>query len=389
MQRYDAIVVGAGPAGLSLAEALLDGPMRGRQVLVVDAPSAAADRHAFAWWSDRPLRWDDLAWASWSRVAVRGPGQRTAVDLGAWRYRVIDGEVLQRTVRTRLQGRAGLTWIEATVDGIEDGLTEARVVAGAQAWHGSWVFDSRYRMGDHVVDDGAVDLRQAFSGWWIRAPRPLFDPDLPVLMDLNLPQDTHLRFLYVLPRSPTEALVEGVSMGPDASVPDVPAWVARNLGDDVEVTRAEGGITPMTTGTFPRRAGRRVLKVGVAGGRIKPSTGYALARILADTDAIVASLQRHGHPFDLPGDGWLWRFLDAVLLDVLARRPAAVARGFLALFAHNTGPRVLRFLDQRAGVRDVLAVGLSLPWWPFLRAMVTRVAGTVARRLRPRPALPG
>jgi lycopene beta-cyclase len=43
-----------------------------------------------------------------------------------------------------------------------------------------------------------------------------------------------------------------------------------------------------------------VLAIGVNGGRIKPSTGYAFSRVQADSEAIVQSLLTHGHPFALP-----------------------------------------------------------------------------------------
>lgn len=57
-----------------------------------------------------------------------------------------------------------------------------------------------------------------------------------------------------------------------------------------------------------------MLRIGLAGGLLKPSTGYAFTRIQHDSDQIVASLGRHGHPFDVRRSGWIWRLLDAWML---------------------------------------------------------------------------
>ena len=57
----------------------------------------------------------------------------------------------------------------------------------------------------------------------------------------------------------------------------------------------------------------------------------------------------------------------------MARRGPASARVFVALFARNPVDRVLRFLDERASLGEVLAIVLTLPAWRwFLAALFGR-----------------
>jgi lycopene beta-cyclase len=92
---------------------------------------------------------------------------------------------------------------------------------------------------------------------------------------------------------------------------------------------------------------------------------------------IVRSLEAEGHPFARGRWGLPYRFFDAVFLRLLAAQPARVEPVLTALFTRNPVERVLRFLDERASLADVLAIVASLPKLPFLRAL----AGWAGTRL--------
>ena len=118
--------------------------------------------------------------------------------------------------------------------------------------------------------------------------------------------------------------------------------------DDFHVVAEEGGCLPITDAPFARRLGQRVLAIGVNGGRIKPSTGYAFSRVQADSEAIVQSLLAHGHPFALPASPAPYGWLDAVMLRVMRDHGELIAPAFAAMFSRNPTARILRFLDEQA-----------------------------------------
>jgi lycopene beta-cyclase len=117
---------------------------------------------------------------------------------------------------------------------------------------------------------------------------------------------------------------------------------------DYRILESEHGVIPMTDHPFPRRLGKRILAIGTRGGRVKPSTGYAFARIQRDSRRIVDSLVRTGQPFAIPPDPLRYRFYDSVVLDVFAKEPELGRPILASIFARNPVQRVLRFLDDNS-----------------------------------------
>ncbi len=77
--------------------------------------------------------------------------------------------------------------------------------------------------------------------------------------------------------------------------------------------------------------------------------------------------------FDVPPLRARHRALDALLLEVIRDEPRAALRVFERLFARNTPARILAFLDEATTTRDELALILTLPPGPFLRALGRRL----------------
>lgn len=102
------------------------------------------------------------------------------------------------------------------------------------------------------------------------------------LMDTTVPQDGGFRFFYVLPFSPTRALIEDTRFtnGPEldeaAMTREVFAYIQRRGWRVREVVRTERGVLPMPwrpAGPIPRVA---PLVAGYRGGWFHPATGYSV-----------------------------------------------------------------------------------------------------------------
>jgi lycopene beta-cyclase len=140
--------------------------------------------------------------------------------------------------------------------------------------------------------------------------------------------------------------------------------------EDYQLIEEENGVIPMTDQPFPRRAGARVMNIGAKGGRVKPSTGYTFQRIQRDSAAIVQSLLRRGYPFAVTGDSAWYRLHDSIMLDVMARQGGQMSSLFTAIFRRNPIRRIFRFLDEAGSPLNDVALLVSLPPWPFLRALL-------------------
>jgi len=120
------------------------------------------------------------------------------------------------------------------------------------------------------------------------------------------------------------------------------------------------------------------MNIGTRGGRVKASSGYAFLRIQQDAAAIARSLQKRGHPFDVPTPKKRYGVFDAMLLQILYRRGDLSKRIFTDLFKKNPITRIFRFLDEEGSVVENLRLMASVPPEPFVRAWIkTQVLRTV------------
>jgi lycopene beta-cyclase len=371
---FDFAIVGAGVSGLCLAHALATGPLADRSILLVDGAQDEEQLRTLSFWSEQSIPLEPLVRHSWSTLRMVDEAGEHHVPLRRHRYRTLFFSDLQRHVKALLAGRAGDRVVLGRVEELVSEGDLALLEVGGRTFRARWVFDSRFRLADLAVSPRHHLLLQRFAGRIVEADRDVFDPSVATFFDF----DTGLSprgasFFYVLPFDARRALVELVALHRLQDDDEtIAAYLERRLGRArFSIVDREGGVSPMTEQPMPRRAGARVRSIGVPAGRLKASTGYAFTRILDDTEAIVSSLTRQGHPFDAPRDSVLARMFDAVLLEVWERRPGVIPAAFRALFLRGGADRVLDFLDERARLRDYLVVMWVMPWLPFLAAVFT------------------
>lgn len=393
MQHYDFIIAGGGCAGLSLAYQLIHSSLRDRSILIIDRDDKDQNDRTWAFWTDQPTPFQSVVHREWDQLRVVTGDGAHLLPTAPWRYVMIRGDDWYRHIRGLLAERPNVTWLKAPVRRIEDGPDGATVwfdpdgsgPEPAEPAQGSWVFDSMFNIHTFKPDPHTTHhLEQHFKGWFIETPDDRFDVSAPTIFDFRTPQEGELRFFYLLPTSPRSALVEYVGLSLVDFDALLDSYVRGTLGiPEYRVVSDEIGITPMTDYAFPRRCGRHILRVGIQGGLAKATTGYAYTRIQNDSTAIVASLRDYGHPFNLPpASKPVYRWLDSVMLDVMARDAAQLKGTFQLMFSRNPGPRIFRFLDERASLGDAFRLILTLPKLPFI-AGAARVALSRARLFRP------
>jgi lycopene beta-cyclase len=390
MTHYHAIIAGGGAAGLSLAYHLTQGPLRHLSLLIVDQDAKDHNDRTFCYWTDLGAPSGDpfeaIVHRTWDRLRVAGEAGENVIDMGAYRYKMIRGIDLYRSARRELPARGAVEFLRGTVERIDDGDEAAHVVVDGRRYTAAWAFDARGGRTIPQPDPARYHrLVQQFTGWEVATSHETFCPHVATFLDFRMPQQGALRFFYVLPLSERRALVECVviaraQIAAAACEQALAAYLASVLGlhrgvtcgDAYRVEREEHGATALTDQPFPRRVGRRIMTIGVLGGRVKPSTGFAFLRIQQDSAAIARSLLTVGHPFAVPPDSRRYRLYDSLLLQIMARHAEKVAPIMTALFKNNPAERVCRFLDERASPWENLGLIATLPPAPFLQALFRR-----------------
>jgi lycopene beta-cyclase len=360
VDTYDFIMAGGGIAGLSLAYHL--SRSHSGSILIVDRDAKDKNDRTLSFWSRWPTLFDPIACQSWNRIRVAGENFEKTLDLGPYRYRTIRGLDFYRFVRQELSSRPNVRFLQGTIDSIQDGDGGAVVRAGGGSYGGEWVFDSRFQPSHfRPGPDHAHSFYEHFRGWEIETPAAAFDPGAATFMDFRAPQQNGLCFFYVLPYSACRALVECVSLSRDNPEQGLKAYIEETLKiTNYRTISQESGACLLTNRSFPRRTGQHVMAIGAQGGRIKPSTGYAFTRIQRDSAAIVDSLHRSGHPFDVPPDPRFFHFCDTLMLTMLSHHNRWIVPLFLALFRHNPTGRIFKFLDEATSPRENLLLMASL-----------------------------
>jgi lycopene beta-cyclase len=190
--------------------------------------------------------------------------------------------------------------------------------------------------------------------------------------------------MYVVPYSPTSALVEDTTIGPQGVASaerrdEVRRYLEERYGlTDWRVVREEESVIPMLGVRQARRAAARVIPVGTAAGAVRPSSGYTFIRTQRQVAAIADRVGR-GQPAAVAVGRFRDAFLDRVFLEVLEADPAGFYPNLVMLGRRLSGDRFARFMMDAAGPVDMFCMIAALPKLPFL-AGAARVGREAVRR---------
>ena len=368
------VILGAGCAGLSLAWHLVELGVQ-EPILLVDRRERFDNDRTWCYWGVEPTPFDDLATHAWTRWRVADGRREVVAGCPEYPYLRLCAGDFYRRVLDRLAAAPNVSMaLGRPVLGVRETPRGVVVATADRDYRGGRVFDSSGRGTRPTPALGGARLLQHFLGQTVRAHRPSFDPSTPTLMDFRTPQADGPHFLYVLPLSATEALVENTYLHPfsldaDRHRREVAAYLRDRHGlgpGDYAVTAEEAGAIPMAVGRRASTAGSRIVPIGLAGGAARPSSGYAFLRIQRQTRRLAEAVAEGVEPPRPPLAALKYDALDAIFLRVLADRPELAPSIFARLFAEADPAAVVRFLSERSTPADDLRIVAALPKWPFV-----------------------
>ncbi len=349
-RAYDVAFVGGGLAALLLLNELR-GDLPERTVVVDPHPVPERPLIHWSYWSREPTLFDRFAVGAWRWARVSGVPPEPVAPFTLRLVRSTD--VLAHAAS--LLEEAPVEWLHTAACSVscrDDGLYEVGTDAGAI--RARWVFDSVPEVPPVFPQRGP---QAVVSGTGIRvvAGRPVFEPEVATLFD---PLDER-SFAYLLPTSPTEALLESARFDTEPQEED-PEPLLRYLEAcypeaGFSIGHVESGSIPL--GFAPRRtSGPRHVLIGAKRGLVKPSAGYGVVRIARESKYL-AHLWRRGQPLPpswrAPGN---WRLLDVGFLRLAgrdSRRPLALLDQTMRSVPLT---RSLRFIDEDLPPRELAAI---------------------------------
>lgn len=375
---YDLVIAGAGAAGLSLLMRLMqNGYLQHRQVLLIDREDKNLNDRTWCFWEQGPGFFERLVYRSWSSVGFYSNDYSSVIDMAPYRYKMIRGIDFYNYCKQEIQNCPQVHWVKGIVNELNADEQGVRLKLNGQDhfYKGAKAFSSIPRV---ITDQpNALHLLQHFKGWVIRTDAPRFHTGEATLMDFRVDQQHGTAFVYVLPFSAHEALVEYTLFTPSLlQSSQYEEGLRHYIQHTLEIAQytireEEFGIIPMTNTRFAQQV-NGVFQLGTAGGQTKASSGYTFRFIQKQSEQLAAALLENKKIEGIGTSPARFRFYDEVLLYVLQHELYPGHKIFSRLFQKNPPSRVFRFLDNESSITSELKLISTLPVRPFLKAAMKK-----------------
>lgn len=369
--NYDYLIIGGGLAGLQLAlEFGTDRFFEQKTFAVIDPSTKDSNDKTWCFWEQGAGKWDSIIYKSWDRGLFISSEKNIELDLLPYTYKMLRSLDFYNYIRSRLKDLPNVTFITDEIESID----EASCIAYGRknSYSALHIFDSRVT-GDYLNDPESSTIFQHFKGWKITTNKACFDPEIFTMMDYRLKYKGSTSFTYVLPVSPTEALIEYTFFTPfltEEAIYDqqLKTYIKTFLNiEEYQITETEQGIIPMTTFPFHKDSTPKITKIGTAGSWVKGSSGYSFRLTEKKVTQIISNIKKGVEPgAHLTSKKFRW--YDAIFLDVLVRNNEMGEDIFSKLYSKNSPQEIFKFLDEETTVSEDLKVMFSLYHPQFIRS---------------------
>lgn len=382
--HFHYIITGAGLAGSSLLMRMMREPFFAKKrILIIDQTPKTVNDRTWCFWEKEAGMFEPVVHHRWNRISFYSDTFSDTMDISPYQYKMIRGIDLYEYVSNESRKHHNIEWRYAKIRTIKNRGEVVIVETEAISYTADYVFNSIMFHGfPQQLPGGGKGyfFLQHFKGWMIETNEPHFDPAKATFMDFRVRQKYGTAFMYMLPTSPTAALVEYTLFTKELLQQEAYDIALRKYISsllqltDYKVTHEEFGVIPMTNMVFPLQK-ERIIYIGIAGGQVKGSSGYAFQFIQKRSKQIVDALIKDDEHLSLHHtlSEKKFRLYDSILLNVLENRKMDGAGIFSNIFQKNPPQRVLRFLDNESSLQEDLQIMHSVPTRVFLPAALREI----------------
>ncbi len=374
-QNYDIIVAGAGLAGLSFIHYFLKNPdFKNQSVLVLDSDTKNQNDRTWSFWSENRPDYHCAQHKIWTKLSFIGDDFVKTENIAPYKYYTIHGLDFYNEIFAEIGRSDRIEFKKDKILSINDLGEFCELKCESSTFCSKVVIDSITR--PSKVKENYIFNYQNFLGWRVNTEKSYFDPETPVLMDFRVPQLNQSSFIYILPYSDKDALVEFTQFTSVQNIDkqlygrELKKYIVETLGiTHFEIREEEKGSIPMTNFPFEPRPSKNIFRIGTAGGDTKSSTGYTFQNVQNHCKEIISEMQGEEILYQ---DRSRYRFYDDLLLKIIAENPSSVKPIMTDLFKQQPISRILKFLDEDSNLLEDALIFKTLPWMPFIQALLRR-----------------
>ena len=377
MQHYHYIFTGSGLSALmTVYEMLLSGKFEDTSILLIDENTKKANDRTWCFWNENNL-FDEIVSKKWNQAIFANEKFNRVLELTPYQYKKINGLDFYELVFKKISEHKNIHFLNQKVVDFNELGNHCIVKTENETFTCNKIFNSIYNPEVVTAQSKFPLIHQHFIGWFIKSKEAVFTPNCATFMDFSVEQKGNTRFMYVLPTSENEALLEYTLFSKNLlSKEEYEAEIQKyieNLGiTEYEIIEKEQGNIPMTCYPFWKHNSKNIVNIGSAGGWTKASTGYTFKNASKKSKALVQFLKSESDFTKFHKRDKFW-FYDLLLLDILGSKNELGSKIFSSMFKKGNSTVIFKFLDEETSFSEDLQVIWRCPKMIFVKALFGRI----------------
>ena len=377
MQHYHYIFTGSGlSAMMTVYEMILSGTFQDKTILLLDENPKKTNDRTWCFWDSNTIFPNQVS-TKWNSAWFKNTAFERKLNLDPYQYKMVKGLDFYNLIFDLISKQKNIHFVNQKVLDFEELGSHCIVKTASENYTCNKIFNSIFN--PNLVKSQAKYplLQQHFVGWFIKSKEEVFDKETATFMDFSVEQKGNTRFMYVLPTSSTEALLEytlfSKELLPLSEYENEIQNYIQKLGiTEYEIVEKEQGNIPMTCYPFWKNNTKNILNIGSAGGWTKASTGYTFKNTTKKATQLVAFLDNNSDFRKFQKRDKFW-FYDLLLLDVLDQKNQLGSTIFSSMFQKGNATVIFKFLDEETSLLEDLQVIWKCPKGLFIKAFFGRI----------------
>ena len=324
MQHYHYIFTGSGlSAMMTVYEMILSGIFQDKTILLLDENPKKTNDRTWCFWDSNTIFPNQVA-TKWNSAWFKNTAFERKLNLDPYQYKMVKGLDFYNLIFDLISKQKNIHFVNQKVLDFEELGSHCIVKTASENYTCNKIFNSIFN--PNLVKSQAKYplLQQHFVGWFIKSKEEVFDKETATFMDFSVEQKGNTRFMYVLPTSSTEALLEytlfSKELLPLSEYENEIQNYIQKLGiTEYEIVEKEQGNIPMTSYPIWKNNTKNILNIGSAGGWTKASTGYTFKNTTKKAKQLVSFLDNNFDFRKFQKRDKFW-FYDLLLLDILDQK---------------------------------------------------------------------
>jgi len=377
MKHYDYIFTGSGLAALmTVNEMIVSGKFKDKSILLIDENSKKTNDRTWCFW-DNTTAYDTIVSANWDFAWFKNNAFERKLELIPYQYKMVRGIDFYNFVLCLISNQNNIQLVQQKVIRIEDLDDRCIVNTEIENYTCDQIINSIFNPEIAINQSKYPFLHQHFIGWKIKCNKAVFNPACATFMDFTIEQKGNTRFMYVLPFSENEALIEYTLFSKELLLQEeyeteIKKYITKAGITDFEIIEKEQGNIPMTCYPFWKHNSKNILNVGSAGGWTKASTGYTFKNTVNKSKVLAQFISEENDLRKFHKLNKFW-FYDLLLLDILDNKNELGSTIFSAMFKKGDSSLIFNFLDEETSFWEDLQVIWKCPKGLFIRALINRL----------------